>query len=105
MIGKRFLPAMLLSICMLSAQAFAQSGTEVSSVSPAAAGDNILKIQDAKGAVGSTVTVKALVTVDTTVYGAQFDLLFDQTKLQILALSQEGVKVGSGAGGLTAPVI
>ena len=61
---------------------------------------NLLWIQDALGSAGGVTTVKVLLRVDQDVYGAMFDLIFDQSKLQIKPLAENGVKVGADAGGL-----
>jgi len=61
---------------------------------------NLLWIQDASGAAGGVTTVKVLLTVDQDIYGAMFDLIFDQSNLQIKPLAENGVKVGADAGGL-----
>jgi hypothetical protein len=55
--------------------------------------------------VGGSVTVKTLVTADQPVYGAQFDLMFDRTKLQIKSATDSGVAPGKDAGGLTLPIV
>jgi len=113
----KIVPAILTAIFFFCAAAFAQeAATEVSpgsaadqetAVTPAQDGSeaNLLWVQDASGAAGSVSTVKVLLTVDQDLYGAQFDLVFDQTKLQIKPLAEDGVKLGSGAGGLVIPVL
>ena len=67
--------------------------------------ENTVWVADAKGSVGGLATVKTLVTVDQPVYGAQFDLMFDQTKLQIMSATENGVAPGKDAGGLTLPIL
>ena len=66
---------------------------------------NLLWVQDASGAAGAVSTVKVLLTVDQDIYGAQFDLVFDQSKLQLKPLAEDGVTLGSDAGGLVVPVL
>ena len=123
---KQIVPAILTSIFLFWMVAFAQeAATEVSpgsatgqdAVVESAANKgtaelvqegseaNLLWVQDASGAAGAVSTVKVLLTVDQDVYGAQFDLVFDQSKLQIKPLAEDGVSLGSGAGGLVAPVL
>ena len=91
----KIIPAIITAGFFCCATAFGQDGSEA----------NLLWIQDATGAAGSVSTVKVLLTVDQDLYGAQFDLVFDQSKLQIKPLAEDGVKLGSGAGGLVIPVL
>ena len=118
---KKIVPAIMTAVFFCYAGAFAQS--DASSVSPGDAIEaevtveattsdpaadpaengsegNLLWIQDASGSAGGVTTVKVLLTVDQDVYGAQLELTFDQSKLQIKPLAEDGVKVGADAGGL-----
>ena len=103
---KKFVPVMVLSMLFCLGAAF---GADSLSVGPQVAADsvtgNILMVKDANGSAGKTSTVKILLSVDQDVYGAQFDLLFDQTKLQIKPLSEQGLAVGANGSPLTLPVI
>ena len=115
--AKQIVPSILTAVFFFCVSALAQeAATEVSpgsaegqaaAVIPAQDGaeGNLLWVQDASGAAGAVSTVKVLLTVDQDVYGAQFDLVFDQSKLQIKPLAEDGVRLGSGAGGLVAPVL
>lgn len=114
---KQIVPSILTAVFFCYAAAFAQENA--SAVSPGSAADqeaaadlaqdgseaNLLWVQDASGAAGTVSTVKVLLTVDQDLYGAQFDLVFDQSKLQIKTLAEDGVKIGAGAGGLVIPVL
>lgn len=118
---KKIVPAILTAVFFCYAVAFGQS--DASSVSPGNATDqeatvkattndpavdtaengsegNLLWIQDASGSAGGVTTVNVFLTVDQDIYGAMFDLIFDQSKLQIKPLAENGVKVGADAGGL-----
>ncbi len=118
---KKIVPAIMTAVFFCYAGAFAQS--DASSVSPgdaiaaevtveATTSDpaadpaqngsegNLLWIQDATGSAGGVTTVKVLLTVDQDVYGAWLELIFDQSKLQIKPLAEDGVKLGADAGGL-----
>ena len=118
---RKFFPAILTAVFFCYAGAFAQS--DASSVSPGDAIEaevtveattsdpaadpaengsegNLLWIQDASGSTGGVTTVNVFLTVDQDIYGAQLDLIFDQSKLQIKPLAENGVKVGADAGGL-----
>ena len=118
---KKIVPAMMTAAFFCYAGAFAQS--DASSVSPGDAIEaevtveattndpaadpaengsegNLLWIQDATGSAGGVTTVKVLLTVDQDVYGAWLELTFDQSKLQIKPLAEDGVKLGADAGGL-----
>jgi len=117
---KRIIPEILAAVFFCYAAAFGQG--EASAVSPGTTTDqeatveaatsdptvdtaengaeNLLQIQDASGAAGGVTTVKVLLTVDQDIYGAQLDLIFDQSKLQIKPLAEDGFKVGTDAGGL-----
>ena len=110
---KKFVPAMGLPILFCLGVAFGADslsvGPDGSGGGPQAAADstsgNTLTVKDATGAAGRTSTVKILLSVDQDVYGAQFDLLFDQSKLQINPLSEQGVAVGANGSPLTLPVL
>jgi len=80
------------------------AGAITISTEPAASANKVW-VADATANVGGSVTVKTLVTVDQPVYGAQFDLMFDRTKLQIKSATESGVAPGKDAGGLTLPII
>lgn len=70
-----------------------------------AGGENMIWVADATGNVGGTATVKVLLTSDSDVHAASFDILFDQTVLQIKPLSDNSVIVGSDANGLDIPLL
>ena len=114
---KQIVPSILTAVFFCWAAVFAQE--DASAVSPGSTADqetavtlaqdgseaNLLWVQDVTSAAGAVTTVKVLLTVDQDLYGAQFDLVFDQTKLQIKTLAEDGVSLGSGAGGLVVPVL
>jgi len=113
---KKFVCTILTAVLFCWVVAFAQEAA--SSVSAGGATDqgaaelaqdgseaNLLWVQDASGAAGAVSTVKVLLTVDQDIYGAQFDLVFDQSKLQLKPLAEDGVTLGSDAGGLVVPVL
>ena len=99
---KKSVYAILTAAFFCCVSAFAQDAAELAQDGSEA---NLLWVQDASGAAGAVSTVKVLLTVDQDLSGAQFDLVFDQSKLQIKSLTENGVSLGSGAGGLVIPVL
>ncbi|MGB2844498.1 MAG: cohesin domain-containing protein [Candidatus Aminicenantaceae bacterium] len=118
---RKFFPAILTAVFFCYAVAFGQDNapavsagnatdqeatvkatTSDPAADPAENGSegNLLWIEDAAGAAGGVTTVNVFLTVDQDIYGAQFDLIFDQSKLQIKPLAEDGIKVGADAGGL-----
>jgi len=118
---RKIVPSIMTAVFFCYAGAFAQS--DASSVSPGDAIEaevtveattndpaadpaqngsegNLLWIQDVSGSAGGVTTVNVFLTVDQDIYGAMFDLIFDQSKLQIKPMAEDGVKVGADAGGL-----
>ncbi len=67
--------------------------------------ENSIWVADANGAVGGSATINVRLTSDIDVYAVSFDLLFDQTALQIKPLSGNSVTVGSDANGLDIPAL
>ncbi len=67
--------------------------------------ENSIWVADANGAVGGSATINVRLTSDIDVYAVSFDLLFDQTALQIKPLSDNSVTVGSDANGLDIPAL
>ena len=119
--NKRIVSAILTTVFLCYAAVFGQDNA--SEVSPGTAADqeatvkavkydgtvdltqdsadgNLLLIRDASGAAGAVTTIKVLLTVDQDIYGAQFDLMFDQSKLQVATLAENGITRGADAGGL-----
>jgi hypothetical protein len=83
----------ILATMIIAAAAFGQEDT--TSV-------NKIWVADASGAAGGFSTLKVRADSDTDIYAIQFDLLFDQTTLQI---SSNGVSLGNDAMSLGIPVI
>jgi len=95
---RMFLSAILSAVFLFCAAVFAQ---ETALVDPAQDGEeNLIWVQDATGAAGSVTTVKVLLTVDQDLYGAWLELIFDQSKLQVATLAENGITRGADAGGL-----
>ena len=113
---KRIVPLILSTVFLFCAALFAQedasavsggsalepeAALEAALVDPAQDGEgNLIWVQDATGAAGSMATVKVLLTVDQDLYGAWLELIFDQSKLQLVTLAENGITRGADAGGL-----
>ena len=67
--------------------------------------ENSIWVVDASAGVGGSTTLSVKLTSDTDVHAVSFDLLFDQTVLQVKALSDNSVTVGSDASGLDIPAL
>lgn len=74
-------------------------------VSSAMAEGNRIWVEDATGSTGGTANITVKLTSDTDVHALSFDLLFDQTALQIRPLSSNGVVAGDDASGLDPPIL